>query len=628
MSSISLSASGELAWKNLQTHLEWARGFWLGWIFTNHPPSGTELFTRAAELLRGEDRSSELRRPRQPEELATDAVAWLFGDATSVDGCVAVLVDGVDEAWADAWDHFLTRLNLRRDWLRQHLRGGLLLIAPAAFKPRARAAAPDLWSIRSLVFDVSAPPLTRAMAPRPALEHDEEEPVATTELPLALQAIAAAQAAGQPLAETAARLRAAAALLASSRLDEAREQLRLAVQVAPPEARAVALSTLGVIERQVGDVSAAERHFYEALAVDHREKISPRMLHAFASLLKGRGALDQALAVATRMRERARRVAAESAESPQALRVELECLRELSDIQFEMENYTAAAETDDAALALSRQLRGTLGDTSRTLRDEVRCLLGLSSIRLSLGDLPAAVTALETALALLRRVNTIVGDTSEALHDEYVALLLLAQIRSEMGDLDAAERALDQSLALLASLRTVRGTEEQLHDEAEFLDVAGELHRLKGEWAGATEALKRSVALSHRIRALSGDTPTALRNEATRLFELADLHREKEDWPAAATNFESSLDLLRRSRALTGDTRQVVSSMGLCLQSLADVYEHQGQHADAKARLEEAEALLSGAVASTPSPSLVDALAEVRRRLAAGLDSSEPSSAT
>lgn len=628
MSAASLGASGELAWKSLRTHLEWASSFWLGWIFTNHPPSGTELFTRTAELLRSENRSSELRRPRQPEELATDTVTWLFGDATSVDGCVAVLVDGVSQAWADAWDHFLTRLNLRRDWLRQHLRGGLLLIAPAAFKPRARAIAPDLWSIRSLVFDVSSPPLTRSTAPRPTLDHDEEESLAFTELPLALQAIAAAQAAGQPLAEAAARLRAVIALIASARLDEAREQARLAVQVAPPETRAIAFAALAAVERLGGDQSTAEQHFREALALDLREEIPPSVFHAFASLLRRRGALDEALAVATRMRERDRRAAVESAESPQALQFELNGLLELSDIQREMENYTSAAETADAALALSRQLRGALGDTSRTLRDEVRCLLSLSGIRLSLSDLPGAITAIEEGLALLRRVRTLVGDTPAALHGEYATLLLLARVRSEMGDLDGAEQSLDQALALLAPLRIIRGAAEQLHDEAEFLDATGKLHRLKSEWVGATEALERSVALSRQIRALTGDTPSALRDEASRLSELADLYLELENWPATATNLESSLDLLRRSRALTGDNRQILSDIALCLQSLADVYEHQGRHPDARALLEEAEALLSDAVASTPTPSLVDALANVRRRLARGLDSSEPSSAT
>ena len=627
MSAAPLSASGELAWKSLRTHLEWASGFWLGWIFTNHPPSGTALFTRAAELLRGENRSSELRRPRQPEELATDAVTWLFGDATSVDGCVAVLVDGVSQAWADAWDHFLTRLNLRRDWLRQHLRGGLLLIAPAAFKPRARAIAPDLWSIRSLVFDVSSPPLTRS-APRPTLDHDEKESVADTELPLAMQGIAAAQAAGQPRAEATARLRAAAALLESSRPEEAREQARLAVQVAPPEARAVALATLGTVERLLGDASAAERHFHEALALDQREAIPPDMLRTFASLLKRRGALEEALAVTRRMLERARRASAQSAESPPALQFELDSLLDLTDIQLEMENYTAAAETVDAALALSRQLRSVLGDPPQTLREEARCLLRLSILRLSLGDLPGAVIPLEEGLALLRRVHAILGDTSAALLEEYEVLLLLARVRSGMDDLDGAEQALDQGLALLAPLRIIRGAAEQLYDEAKFLSATGKLHRLKGEWASAIEAMKHSVALSGRIRALTGDTPAALVNEESRLSGLANLYLELEDWPAAATNLESSLALLRRVRALTGDNRQILNDLALCLQSLADVYEHQGRHSDARALLEEAEALLSDAVASTPTPSLVDALANVRQRLAGGPDSSEPSSAT
>ena len=46
------------------------------------------------------------------------------------------------------------RANERRDAMRRHLGGGLILAAPPEVEPRARDAAPDLWSVRSLVLDL------------------------------------------------------------------------------------------------------------------------------------------------------------------------------------------------------------------------------------------------------------------------------------------------------------------------------------------------------------------------------------------------------------------------------------------------------------------------------------------
>ena len=58
--------------------------------------------------------------------------------------------------WTAAWDQLLLLLNERRDALLRHLEGGLMMVAPTAVKPRARVAAPDLWSIRAVVIELPA----------------------------------------------------------------------------------------------------------------------------------------------------------------------------------------------------------------------------------------------------------------------------------------------------------------------------------------------------------------------------------------------------------------------------------------------------------------------------------------
>ncbi|MEM6796430.1 MAG: hypothetical protein AAF725_20835, partial [Acidobacteriota bacterium] len=49
------------------------------------------------------------------------------------------------------------RLNERRDRLIRSLRSGLMLAGPPEIKVLVRSAAPDLWSSRSLVIDLSPP---------------------------------------------------------------------------------------------------------------------------------------------------------------------------------------------------------------------------------------------------------------------------------------------------------------------------------------------------------------------------------------------------------------------------------------------------------------------------------------
>ena len=55
--------------------------------------------------------------------------------------------------WTAAWDWLMMRANEHRDALRRHLNGGLVFAVHKEWKPRVRNAAPDLWSVRSLVLE-------------------------------------------------------------------------------------------------------------------------------------------------------------------------------------------------------------------------------------------------------------------------------------------------------------------------------------------------------------------------------------------------------------------------------------------------------------------------------------------
>ncbi|MBA3549612.1 MAG: tetratricopeptide repeat protein, partial [Nannocystis sp.] len=390
MSEELLSASGEAAWQSLRQHIEWTPGFWIGWVFTDHTPSVHELHQRIEGQLRAVGRGSVIQQPREPGALV-EVLAWLLAGADGCDGCVTVAVVRQEEAWQAAWDQFLLRLNERRELLREQLRGGLLLCAPTKFKARSREAAPDLWSIRSLALDV-APVASSGSEPTITLrEHVPDNPPGSPEaVQLALQAVAAAQRAGQADAETNARIRAARALFAVGRRDEGREQAVYAMEAAPsPALQARALVVLAGLEWELGDLVAAERHYRGAIAVD-AATAGPAAHKNLAKLLLRRGALDEARSTAER------------------------------------------------GLTLSGERRARLGDTAAVLHIEGIGLDQLGDVLAAQGNLSEARAAYEGGVALKRRIRGISGDTEEALRDVTVSLERFGDVLQAQGDLSGA----------------------------------------------------------------------------------------------------------------------------------------------------------------------------------------------
>ena len=157
-----LNSEGEEAWQQLRRQFELADGFWLGFVFCPSPRTAAVLRRRTGQILKFQARRIRVIRPGSPEEFG-NVLPALFESNSSHAGCVwvesihadsATLEAGAPGDWTLAWDRFFLRANERRDAMRRHLGGGLILAAPPEVKPRARDAAPDLWSVRSLVLDL------------------------------------------------------------------------------------------------------------------------------------------------------------------------------------------------------------------------------------------------------------------------------------------------------------------------------------------------------------------------------------------------------------------------------------------------------------------------------------------
>ena len=157
-----LDSQGEDVWQQLRRQFELADGFWLGFVFCPSPRTVAVLRRRTGQILKFRAQRLRVIRPSSPDDFGSLLPA-LFEPESAQAGCV--WIESIHTSsptrhasesgdWTLAWDSFLLRANERRDALRRRLDGGLILAAPPEVKPRVRDAAPDLWSIRSLVLEL------------------------------------------------------------------------------------------------------------------------------------------------------------------------------------------------------------------------------------------------------------------------------------------------------------------------------------------------------------------------------------------------------------------------------------------------------------------------------------------
>jgi tetratricopeptide (TPR) repeat protein len=147
----------------LERHVEWYEGFWLAYVFTSSPPQVHILQERVGAKLRGRGREQRVLRPDEPdalEQLLPELLADPDAGCTWIEAVrwteAVATVDAV--AWSHAWGRFVLRANERRELIRKTLEGGLILAAHLDLKNEIRNAGPDLWSIRSFVFELPPGP--------------------------------------------------------------------------------------------------------------------------------------------------------------------------------------------------------------------------------------------------------------------------------------------------------------------------------------------------------------------------------------------------------------------------------------------------------------------------------------
>lgn len=154
---LELGASGEAEWRRLGRQLYRSQGFWLGVLFADATSVVSELWNRARQRLALQGRPSLRFVAAQPTDLS-GVYRWLEAQRAAALGCVWLEgIGGEPAAWVEDWTHLLVQLNRNRERLWTGHPYGVMLVLPLACKARFLQAAPDLWSIRSLVMTLPSP---------------------------------------------------------------------------------------------------------------------------------------------------------------------------------------------------------------------------------------------------------------------------------------------------------------------------------------------------------------------------------------------------------------------------------------------------------------------------------------
>jgi tetratricopeptide (TPR) repeat protein len=464
-----LGPQGEAEWARLKRQIELAEGFWLGFLFASSPVMTGSLCRRAERLLRGQTRRLSQHAPSRPEELSEVLRALLAPEAGDA-GCHWIEALHLESAaqperpWHQAWTKLIVLMNERRDALRRHLRGGLVLVAPPQMKPVFRQMASDFWSVRALVLELDpvAEPfegLIRSTGETQGARSSLEAPggaipdvgFALAELermlsapPVSYRALAAVL------------TRAVEGLLASGRASDARDIALQTWDFVRARAREEPLNSARILqqlaraEAAVDDLASASEHLEWAAGLT-RGKVDRQ--HFLLLYDAGRLAyLRRDLGEASRVYEEAlgvcRQLLETSGETPEALRDLSVSLDNVGDVRRARGELAAAAQAYEESLELRRQLREALGETPEALRDLSVSLNRVGDVRRARGELAAAAQAYEESLALSRQVHEILGAIPQATEDLIYVLNRLAMVRRALGNEQAAQAAQAEADAL------------------------------------------------------------------------------------------------------------------------------------------------------------------------------------
>ena len=506
-----LSPAAEAAWERVSRQVELATGFWLAFIFSPSLRTIEVMRARLEAMLKTRARPVLSFRPETPDGLRGVLQRLFDPDAASV-GCIwieAVRVDTPIDAprddsaqgdqkrgeapWTAAWDDLLLGMNQRRNGLRQHITGGLVLAGPPELKPRAREGASDLWSVRSLVIDLAPEPAIAALdpaalvpvRPSPNLQARGAGDAPDPDFALAEAKRRATHGERGRVPSATALLRAVDGLLAAGRTHEAVGAAREATELLRDMPRGgavdleVALGSLAEAEEAAGEVAMAADHV--ALAIQIRRTTGEQRLLRWydqaGRLALGRGDRAAAQSSYEEMLALARRRREQQGDTPDALRDLLVSLGRTGNVRKQAGDVEGARAAFEEALGVAQQLRDDLGESPEILRELSATLEKLGATLQTAGNLPGATAAFEQHAALQgQRAET--RNDARPTSPEHVDVLIMTGLHEEL----EAVLALDASGT--AGWQEARDQHGFRYHHRDLLNERGEPVRIAAAWAG------------------------------------------------------------------------------------------------------------------------------------------------
>lgn len=561
----------EKGWERLEAQLDLSGGFWLGFVFSAAPQAVNTLWLKTEALLKEREQLVLQHPPIQTPDELPSVLTWLLtatepqlADCVWIESIRADPPGASEQPWTRAWEQLFLRTNEHRDALRARLPGGLVFAAPPSILPLVREAAPDLWSIRSLVVVVDVP------LPKPT----KTLTVMTTAPAELMALLGTAPAAPAPRAKTMlynpggmnapppapssksrftfpeSERQTIEALIAEGRLDDAEERTRHALDALDEHdklERAFALRLLALVHRARGAPRLALQCFERAIAAHHEampDLVPVEWYEAAARLAAQKGDPEQArqfLATAL-MSCRKRLQVKETVDVLQHLAFVSQAI---GDIERDAGNRSAAETAFDEAVIVSRRLVDLRDDLPECLASLAASLLSLGDIRADKGDFAGAIAAFEEMRKQAARICHIEHDSRASLRRLSIALTRLGGLKQETRDHDGAKAALYEALSLRRGIANMGEDPQSLRDLASVLSRVGHLELALGDLATAAYIVQESVLLERKFCSLTGRSAYALHELAVSLFRLGEVRQKQFDREGAACAYRESIDISR-----------------------------------------------------------------------------------
>jgi tetratricopeptide (TPR) repeat protein len=492
----SLGEQAESEWLRLRRQWELAEGFWLGFLFVDSYLVATQFRERLSQLLRSQVGQTLLLTAREPDDLRPSQRSPSLVDqllAEPARGAQVIWLEGLPgredtvqpvSAWENAWGELLLRINERRERLRRELSGGLLIVASPGVRDAVRDAAPDLWSIRSIVLSPRLPHVVDVAAGN-RLELDPSADVdGVISRPAAGEDSVTASDSTDPVE----LLREARGLLSQ---DRPRSALRRAAQaidrlteteLVDPVRVAEAFQLQAEAELADNDPASALQHSRYALSLldaDLREEHFDWL-----------------------------RTAAESAERCGA--------------------FDDALQLRETAVELARRLLTRTEDSKTLVRELQQSLNWLGNFHFQRGDRESALAEYREQLEISERIVTHFGETPESLRDLSVSLEKVGNVEVAEGRREAALESFRRGLEIRERIVAHFGeTPQSLRDLSVSLNKVGDVEVAEGRREAALESFRRGLEIRERIVEHFGETPESLWDVVVSRFKMAQAEPEQ-----------------------------------------------------------------------------------------------------